>query len=235
MLHPDTLSVAIPLIEEFEGIRYEAYLCPAGIPTICAGLTRYPSGEPVRMGDVCSDVACEGHLRTMLEKQFAPSLEKIPDFGIFGPSRQAALLSFAWNMGAHFYGAEGFDTISRVLRTKSYGEMRAAFLLYCRAGGQTLPGLERRRKEEADLWDSEGEIPMSAKALSDTYLKVCAVSSECLVEGKGKIEVKSGDVIKLAEFKQADSSNHSQFVISGSGEKWYAYMPHWELVTAKKS
>ena len=113
--------------------------------------------------------------------------------------------------------------------------MRAALMLYCKAGGQTLPGLERRRKEEADLWDSENDIPMDAKALQDTWLKVCSVASDCLVEGKGKIEVKEGDVIKLAEFKQADSSNHSQFVISGSGDKWFAYMPHWELITAKKN
>ena len=152
MLHPDTLSVAIPLIEEFEGIRYEAYLCPAGIPTICAGLTRYPSGEPVRMGDVCSDVACEGHLRTMLEKQFAPSLEKIPDFGIFGPSRQAALLSFAWNMGAHFYGAGGFNTITGAIRDKRWADVPNALRLYVNPGSSVEAGLRRRREAEIELW-----------------------------------------------------------------------------------
>ena len=69
MLHPDTLDVAIPLIERFEGVELDAYLCPAGVPTICAGLTRYPNGTPVRMGDVCSSGACTGYLKEMLEKR----------------------------------------------------------------------------------------------------------------------------------------------------------------------
>ena len=40
----------------FEGVETEAYLDAVGVPTICSGLTRYPNGAPVRMGDVCNEV-----------------------------------------------------------------------------------------------------------------------------------------------------------------------------------
>lgn len=235
MLHPDTLSVAIPFIEAFEGVRTEAYLCPAGVPTICAGLTRYPNGTPVRLGDVCSETTCSGYLRAMLEQEFAPCMGRIPGFVKFGPSRQAALLSFAWNMGANFYGSPGFDTISKVLAEKDYGGMRAALMLYCKAGGQVLAGLERRRKEEADLWDEEENQPLEATALQDTWLKICAVGSECLVEGPGKIAVLKGGVLPIKEIRQVDAYDHSLFVLQDTGKKWHAYMPHWELNSAKKN
>jgi len=235
MLHPDTLDVAIPFIERFEGVELDAYLCPAGVPTICAGLTRYPNGTPVRMGDVCSNGACTGYLKEMLEKEFAPCLREIPDFELFGPSRQAALLSFAWNMGEKFYGSNNFETITRVLKTKAYPEMRDALMLYCRANGTVLAGLERRRKEEANLWESESALPMKAVALHDTWLKVAPVDSACLVEGKGKIGIKQGDVIALADAQQSSAANHVEFVMASAGDRWHAYLPHWELLTAKKS
>ncbi len=69
-IHPATLLKAAALIEEFEGIEEEAYLDPIGIPTICAGLTRYPNGTPVRMGDVCSGSICRAHLENMLLREY---------------------------------------------------------------------------------------------------------------------------------------------------------------------
>lgn len=234
-LHPETLSIAIPFIERFEGVELKTYLCPAGVPTICAGLTRYPDGSPVRMGDVCTSSVCSGYLKEMLEKEFAPCLFKIPSFESFGPSRQASLLSFAWNMGAAFYDSPGFDTITRVLKEKSYDDVRDALMLYCRANGTVLAGLERRRKEEADLWEAESALPMKAVALHDTWLKAAPIDSALLVEGKGKIKSKQGDVLVLADAVQASTENHVEFVLNGPGDRWYAYLPHWELLTAKKS
>jgi lysozyme len=34
-------------------------------------------------------------------------------------NQQGALLSFAYNLGARFYGSSGFNTITRVLRIKN--------------------------------------------------------------------------------------------------------------------
>lgn len=40
---------------EFEGLKLEAYLDSASIPTIGIGTIKYPDGSKVRMGDVCSN------------------------------------------------------------------------------------------------------------------------------------------------------------------------------------
>ena len=54
LITPLALAMAVNLIKGFEGVETEAYLDPVGVPTICSGLTRYPNGAPVRMGDVCA-------------------------------------------------------------------------------------------------------------------------------------------------------------------------------------
>lgn len=234
MLHPQTLDLAIPLIEEFEGVLLEAYLCPAGVPTICAGVTRYPDGTPVMLGDVCTEAACSGYLLEMLAKEFVPCLQTIPGFDQMGPHRQAALLSFAWNMGARFYGSENFETISRVLRTKAYGEMRGALMLYRKAGGKVLKGLERRREREADLWEAEDFGPLELVATDDTWLKAAPIDSRQLADDHGKRAVESGDEFALAEYNECAVENHSEIVLEGTGERWFIYDPHWKVLSAKK-
>jgi len=228
MLHPKTLDLTIPFIEEFEGVELKAYLCPAGVPTICAGLTRYPNGTPVMMGDVCTKTACDGYLLEQLAKEFVPCLEAIPGFSEFGPHRQAALLSFAWNMGARFYGADNFETISRVLRTKAYEEMRSALMLYCKAGGQVLEGLQRRRTAEADMWDKETGGVMTVTTIHDTYFKKAPIDSQYLSSGEGKLFVKAGNSMEITQIEEANG-NHAEITIEGSGEKWFIYQPHWEV------
>ena len=64
LIAPLALATAINLIEGFEGVETQAYLDPVGIPTICAGLTRYPNGTPVRIGDVCNKEVCRRYLET---------------------------------------------------------------------------------------------------------------------------------------------------------------------------
>lgn len=229
MLHPKTLDLAIPFIEEFEGVELKAYLCPAGVPTICAGLTRYPNGTPVMMGDVCTKTACDGYLVEQLSKEFVPCLEMIPGFSEFGPHRQAALLSFAWNMGARFYGADNFETISRVLRTKTYEEMRSALMLYCKAGGQVLEGLQRRRTAEADMWEKETGGVMVITPIHDTYFKAAPIDSQLLSEGHGKLFVRTGNSLEISQLNECSVENHAEITVEGSGASWFIYQPHWEV------
>ncbi|NBV70201.1 MAG: hypothetical protein EBR69_05875, partial [Synechococcaceae bacterium WB4_2_0805] len=42
---------AAKLIREFEGFSDVAYICPAGVPTIGWGTTRWPDGAAVKIGD----------------------------------------------------------------------------------------------------------------------------------------------------------------------------------------
>ena len=233
MAHARALELATKMIEEFEGIRTEAYRCPAGIPTICAGLTHYPDGTTVQMGDVCSEEVCAGHLEALLIAEFLPGCERIPGWEELGPNRQASMLDFAWNMGAHFYGADGFNTISSVLTRKAYGEMRDALALYVKGGGGVLPGLVRRRDAEADLWEKEDDGPLVIKCINDTYLKAAAIDSKYLSEGVGRIKVAAGMEYEAVSVDSEQGGNHALVEAGPPPGKWFVYWPHWEATTKK--
>lgn len=235
--HPQTLTTAASLIERFEGIEEEAYLDPIGVPTICAGITRYPSGDPVRMGDICDARVCRTMLEDLLKKQYIPALELIPGWGAFGPKRQAVLLSFAWNLGAKFYGAAGFETISRVLRDGArrpeiYEQMGQALALYVKAGSQTLAGLVERRRQEADLWNQEDDGIMKFIAQQDTLLKKAPIDGHYLSDA-GKKPVVKGAVLAVTRLEEIPADSHGWFTLNGEGERWAAYLPHWLEEQAK--
>jgi GH24 family phage-related lysozyme (muramidase) len=236
-IHPETMAIAVREIERFEGIELEAYLDPVGIPTICAGLTRYPNGTPVRMGDVCKGDVCRSYLQVMLEKEFLPKLEVIPRWNELGPNRQAALLSFAWNLGASFYGAPGFETISRVLRDGAarpeiYQQMSNALELYVKAGGRALPGLVNRRKAEAKLWNAESDGIMKFIATQQTYLKKATIESRYLSD-LGKRSFAEGESLAISRVEEIPADSHAWVTLNGGTEKWVLFLPHWREETAK--
>jgi lysozyme len=69
-------------------------------------------------------------------------------------NQQGALLSFAYNLGAGFYGSPNFNTITRVLREKKWNEVPKALELYINPGTKVESGLRRRRIAEGKLWNS---------------------------------------------------------------------------------
>lgn len=229
--HPQTLSQAAALIERFEGIELKAYLDPIGIPTIGAGLTRYPDGTPVRLGDVCSAPIARAHLETLLAKEYIPALSAIPGWAQLGATRQAVLLSFAWNLGAHFYGQAGFETISRVLRDgaqrpERYQQLPEALALYVKAGGRTLPGLVARRQEEGRLWSHTSDSPMQFTARQDTLLKKAPIESSWLSD-LAKRTITTGTVLEVSRLEEIPADSHGWVTLAGSGERWAAFLPHW--------
>ena len=66
-------------------------------------------------------------------------------------NQQSALLDFGWNVGIHFYGAPGFDTITRNLKTHDWSAVPNTLLLYCNPGTNVEEGLRRRRKAEGHM------------------------------------------------------------------------------------
>ena len=141
---------AAMLIREFEGFSDVAYICPAGVPTIGWGTTRWPDGAAVKIGDTITRDAADGLLDNMLETQVVPALAKsIPNWKTLSAQRQNALISFAYNVGWHFYGSEGFETISKALHAANYDAVPAALMRYVNADTPAEPGLRRRREKEA--------------------------------------------------------------------------------------
>lgn len=230
-----TLALAIALIEEFEGIEQEAYLDPIGIPTICAGLTRYPDGTPVQMGDTCSGRVCAAYLQSMLEDQYIPALGRIPGWERLGKCRKAALISFAWNLGRYFYDSEGFETISSVLKRgaknpEAYDEMPTALAKYVYAGGKPLEGLKRRRAKEGEIWNQERDGTMIYSCIIPTFLKKAPIQSRYLSD-EGKIGYETGESIEVVATDEIPADSHQWVTLKESGERWAIYGPHWIIGT----
>jgi len=147
--------VGLDLIKEFEGIELHAYPDPltGGDPwTIGYGSTFYENGARVKKGDKITKEQAEAELINNCKKSFLPSLQKIPYYNEMDDFQKGALLSFAYNLGAAFYGARNFETITRTLKNKDWGAMRKALVLYVNPGSNVEAGLRRRRNAEADVW-----------------------------------------------------------------------------------
>ena len=69
-------------------------------------------------------------------------------------NQRGALLSFAYNLGAGFYGGRNFNTITRHLRDKKWGLIPKTLEMYRNPGSKVEAGLLRRRKAEGKLWVS---------------------------------------------------------------------------------
>ena len=239
LITPLALATAISLIEGFEGVETEAYLDAVGVPTICAGLTRYPNGMPVRMGDVCSKPVCQRYLEEMLRDDYIPPLYRIPGWDALGPRRQAVLISFGWNLGPNFYGASGFETISKILsegasKPRAYSEMPDALNLYVHANGVELEGLKIRRRQEGRLWQCEDDGEMKFKFLLPTFLKKAAIESSYL-SNDGKQGFETGETIDVVRVEAMAENSHAWVTLAGSNERWAIYLPHWQEVSARPS
>jgi len=146
---------AIPLIKEFEGCYLDAYYDPqsGNLPiTIGFGCTKKRDGSNWKIGDRITKQEAEDLLMTQLENHYLPLMNKIPCWNELNANQQGAILSFAYNLGPYFYGSSGFESMTRVLKEKSWGEIEATFLKYRSPGTSVEAGLKRRRQAEAKLF-----------------------------------------------------------------------------------
>lgn len=146
----------LDIIAEFEGFRSAPYLCPAGIPTIGYGATYYPDGRKVQLSDpAISEAQGRELLASMVEKDFWGVLKTtIPYWEAMNDNQRSALTSFAYNLGARFFGNPGFGTISAVLGDRAWDEVPGALMLYVNPGSAFEAGLRRRREAEGKLWSA---------------------------------------------------------------------------------
>ena len=149
--------VGINLIKEFEGCHLNAYPDPLtkGPPiTIGWGSTRDFDGTPFKIGRVITQKYADTLLEFDLKNRFLPSLQRIPYWNEMNENQKGALLSFAYNLGAAFYGSSNFNTITRVLKNKEWTKVPDALYLYHNPGTNVEAGLKRRRVAEGKLWSS---------------------------------------------------------------------------------
>lgn len=151
-------AAGIELIKEFEGLHLEAYPDPlsGNLPiTIGWGSTKDIDGSPFELGDKISREKADLLLEQQVKYKYLDTLEKtIPFWDEMNDNQHGALVSFAYNLGARFYGSSDFNTISRVLREKEWSKVPDALYLYRNPGTSVEAGLARRRIAEGNLWES---------------------------------------------------------------------------------
>lgn len=159
-IEPTLEGLSIPgveLIKQFEGCHLKAYYDPltGGLPiTIGWGSTRRKDGTRFMIGNKITQDEADDLLYYQLRKEFLPSLKQIPYWNEMNENQQGALLSFAYNLGARFYGSANFNTITRVLKNKEWSKVPDALYLYHNPGTNVEEGLKRRRIAEGKLWRS---------------------------------------------------------------------------------
>ena len=146
---------SINLCKQFEGVHLSAYPDPlsGGEPwTIGYGTTRYSGGTPVKQGDKITIIEADMLLRLEVDRIANKLATTIPHWRVMDDNQRSALVSFAYNLGADFYGAPGFETISKVLSEQAWDKVPMAMELYRNPGSNVEAGLLRRRKAEGELW-----------------------------------------------------------------------------------
>jgi GH24 family phage-related lysozyme (muramidase) len=151
-------AAGIELIKEFEGLHLEAYPDPlsGNLPiTIGWGSTKDIDGSRFELGDKISREKADLLLDQQVKYSYLDVLEKtIPFWDEMNDNQHGALVSFAYNLGARFYGNSNFNTISRVLKEKEWTKVPDALYLYRNPGTSVEAGLARRRIAEGNLWES---------------------------------------------------------------------------------
>lgn len=140
-------AIAVPFIKSNEGCRLVSYRDPAGVWTIGYGSTRLVSGEKVIAGLVitqkAADALLDHHLRELADDMAA--FVRVP----VTRNSFIALVDFAYNCGLHAFEK---STLLAELNARNYQGARAEFGKWVYAGGQKLPGLVKRRADEARIF-----------------------------------------------------------------------------------
>lgn len=228
-----TPACGIELIKRFEGCHLKAYPDPlsGGKPyTIGWGSTKKKDGSPFVLGETITQEEADQLFLYQLEMGYMPSLERIPYFNEMSPEQVGALLSFAYNLGARFYGSQGFETISRRLRNREWDLIPDALLLYRNPGTSVEAGLKRRRIAEGALWSKGLKKDTMEKqqivALQDTLLKKEPLQSYQL-DFNLKKQVQKGKGYQIIDI--VDEGVHSKVTLDYGAGVWYIYNPHWRV------
>ena len=142
-----TNRAGIELIKSFEGLRLNAYLCPAGVWTIGYGHTS-AAGEPAVKPSmkISAQDAADILVQDLVKYEAAVSkaLTRNPNDNQF-----SAMVSLCYNIGP---GAFASSTVVRRFNAGLLQEAADAFRMWNKGGGKVLPGLVRRRDEERALF-----------------------------------------------------------------------------------
>lgn len=147
-----------PFIGVHEGKVLKAYRCPAGVITIGYGFTmgskifaaiwREKHGRGLRLGDVISAADAMMLLRRLVDSEYAEPVERLAAGA--SPHAKGAAASMLYNCGLGAAKWRWFQMLARGLPSQAARLVRTTATT---ARGRRLPGLVRRRAEEADIME----------------------------------------------------------------------------------
>ncbi|MEY5098643.1 MAG: hypothetical protein RJA36_1362 [Pseudomonadota bacterium] len=141
-------SECLSLVRTCEGFRASPYRCPAGIPTIGYGSTRYADGRPVKLSDPPITTAQADAIMRQTLKEYEAAVNRYVTVPI-NQNQFDALVDFAYNAGAQNLRN---STLLRLLNQRQYAQAANEFGKWVFAGPQRLPGLVKRRALEKQLF-----------------------------------------------------------------------------------
>jgi len=143
------LDIAVALCKRFEGFRSKPYLCPAGVATIGYGNTYYGNGAKVALSDEpISETIAETLLLHELQFTYLPGVLRNCPILLTDERKCNAVVDFCYNLGI---GRLQTSTLKRKINEQNWEAAKDQLLLWNKAGGRVLPGLDKRRKAEATL------------------------------------------------------------------------------------
>jgi GH24 family phage-related lysozyme (muramidase) len=134
-----TSKAGIALIKSFEGLQLNAYICPAGVPTIGYGHTGKVDGKKIKLGMKITEQKANELLLADIIK-FEKNVMRYDKRYHWTQNEFDALVDFAFNIGS----------INKLtaLGTRKKAILSQKILLYNKAGGKVLNGLTIRRHIE---------------------------------------------------------------------------------------
>ena len=139
-------QAGLALIKQFEGCRLIAYQCSAGVWTIGYGHT-----AGVYKGMKITQAQADAFLKQDIAKfeKYINNPSYVPFTDKLNQNQFDALVSFAFNLGQ--------GNVKKLCTGRTINQISSAIQQYCKAAGKTLPGLQRRRKAEAALYNKKVE------------------------------------------------------------------------------
>lgn len=162
------MDYLLPMVKEFEQFYPDWYTCPAGVRTIGYGHTGRSSDLlPAPWTEEYASKILTGEL----ELHYIPAtIEAVTARGInwdrLKPHQQAALVSFAYNLGPGVIARATF--IGKIAAGAPDHDIEHSWRLWNMGGGKILPGLVRRRFSEAKLYLT-GRLDYQPQGWRDYY------------------------------------------------------------------
>lgn len=140
-----TIALAVAMFNHWEGRNYTVVHLPFDPPkvyTVCGGVTNYDIPS-LKLGQKFTEADCNKLIAGLIPRYAAPVQKCIPSFNSMPPHRQAALISFAINLGP----AVACGNVAKLLNAGRVKAACAKMSEYVFAAGKRLQGLANRRND----------------------------------------------------------------------------------------